>query len=165
MAPTPDPAPPTRETANLPIPPPFLYFIPFLIGVLLHHLVGGDRIPASALGPARIAGAVLVAIGLAINISAWVAFHRVRTPVMPTRPTTAIATTGPYRFTRNPLYLSLAIIYLGAALLLGYLWPLLFLPLAVALITRLVITREEGYLEGKFGTEYARYRDSVRRWL
>jgi protein-S-isoprenylcysteine O-methyltransferase Ste14 len=165
MAPTHDPAPPSRDTANLPIPPPFLYFIPFLIGILLHHLVGGDRIPASALPVARIAGAILAAIGLAINVSAWIAFHRVRTPVMPTRPTTAIATTGPYRFTRNPLYLSLAIIHLGAALLLGYLWPLLFLPLAVALISRLVIAREEAYLEGKFGAEYTRYRDSVRRWL
>jgi len=156
---------PARDTANLPIPPPLLYLIPFLIGILVHHLVGGDRIPASALPAARIAGAVFVAIGLAINVSAWIAFHRVRTPVMPTRPTTAIATTGPYRFTRNPLYLSLAVIHLGATLLLGYLWPLLFLPLAVALISRLVIEREEGYLEGKFGAEYARYRGSVRRWL
>ena len=157
--------PPTRDTPNLPVLPPLLYFIPFLIGVLLHHLIGGDRIPTSALAAARLAGASLVATGLAINISAWAAFHRVRTPVMPTRPTTAIAKSGPYRFTRNPLYLSLAIIYLGAALLLGYLWPLLFLPFAVVLITRLVIAREEVYLEGKFGAEYARYRDSVRRWL
>jgi len=156
---------PASDTAHLPIPPPLLYFIPFLIGILLHHLVGGDRVPASALPAARIAGAVFIAIGLAINVSAWIAFHRVRTPVMPTRPTTAIATTGPYRFTRNPLYLSLAVIYLGAALLLGYLWPVLFLPLAVVLIARLVIAREETYLEGKFGAEYASYRDSVRRWF
>ena len=156
---------PERDTANLPIPPPLLYFIPFLIGVLLHHLIGGDRIPPSALSAARLAGAVLAAAGLAINVSAWIAFHRARTPVMPTRPTTAIATTGPYRFTRNPLYLSLAIIYAAAALLLGYLWPLVFLPLAVILISRLVIAREERYLEGKFGDEYARYRSSVRRWL
>ncbi len=153
------------DTANLPIPPPLFYIIPFLIGVLLHHLVGGDRIPAPALAAARLAGALLAAIGLAINVSAWIAFHRVRTPVMPTRPTTAIATSGPYKFTRNPLYLSLAIIYFGAALLLGYLWPLFFLPLAVRLISRLVIAREEIYLEGKFGAEYARYRGSARRWL
>ena len=110
-------------------------------------------------------GGLLVTIGLAINVSAWIAFHRARTPVLPTRPTTAIVIRGPYRFTRNPLYLSLAIIHAGAALLLGYLWPLLFLPLAAALISRLVIAREEVYLEGKFGAEYARYRDSVRRWL
>jgi len=156
---------PNRDTANPPILPPLLYFIPFLVGVLLHHLVDGDRVPASALPTARLAGALFVAIGLAINVSAWIAFHRVRTPVTPTKPTTAIAISGPYRSTRNPFYLSLAVIYFGAALLLGYLWPLLFLPLAVVLISRLVIAREETYLEGKFGAEYARYRDSVRRWL
>jgi protein-S-isoprenylcysteine O-methyltransferase Ste14 len=165
MPPNRDLAPPARDTANLPIPPPLLYFIPFLIGVLLHHLVGGDRVPATALPAARLAGALLVAIGVAINVSAWIAFHRARTPVMPTKSTTAIAVSGPYRFTRNPLYLSLAVIYLGAALLLGYLWPVLFLPLAVVLIARLVIAREETYLEGKFGAEYASYRDSVRRWF
>jgi len=156
---------PTRDTPNLPVLPPFLYFIPFFAGVLLHHVVGGDRIPASALAAARGTGGILVAIGIAINVSAWIAFHQARTPVMPTKPTTAIVIRGPYRFTRNPLYLSLALIYLGAALLLGYLWPLVFLPLAVFLISRLVIAREEAYLEGKFGDEYARYRNSVRRWL
>ena len=156
---------PPRDTVGLPVPPPLLYFVPFLVGVLLHHLVGGDRIPGSALAAARLLGGAFIAAGLAINVSAWIAFHRARTPVMPTRPTTAVVNDGPYRFTRNPLYLSLAIVYVGAALLLSYLWPLLFLPLAVVLIARLVIDREEAYLERKFGGEYTRYRAAVRRWL
>ncbi|SRR5216117_3876374 len=157
--------PPARDTANLPVSPPLLYLVPFLAGVLVHHVAAGDRIPPSTLTAARILGGVLVAIGLAINVSAWIAFHRARTPVLPTRPTTAIVVGGPYRFTRNPLYLSLAVIYAGVVLLLGYLWPLVFLPLALVLISRLVIAREELYLARKFGPEYAQYRDSVRRWL
>ena len=156
---------PAADTPKLPILPPYLYFIPFLAGVLLHHTVGGDRIPTSALPVARPLGWFLVALGVAINVSAWIAFLRARTPVLPTRPTTAIVTSGPYKFTRNPLYLSLAIVYLGMPLLLGYAWPYIFFPLVPFLVARLVISREESYLVRKFGVEYARYRDSVRRWL
>jgi protein-S-isoprenylcysteine O-methyltransferase Ste14 len=54
---------------------------------------------------------------------------------------------------------------LGVALLLGYFWPLIFFPVAVFLVDRSIIPREEQYLEGKFGAEYTRYRDSVRRWI
>jgi protein-S-isoprenylcysteine O-methyltransferase Ste14 len=156
---------PAADTSNLPVPPPFLYFIPFLAGGVLHHTVGGDRIPAPMLPAARLLGWILVALGVAINASAWIAFHRARTPVIPTRPTTAIVASGPYKFTRNPLYLSLAIVYLGTPLLLGYAWPYIFFPLVPFLVARLVIRREESYLERKFGAEYTRYRDSVRRWL
>lgn len=156
---------PGPDTPNLPVPPPFLYFIPFLAGVALHHTVGGDRIPASMLPAARLVGWSLVALGVAINVSAWIVFLRARTPVLPTRPTTAIVTSGPYKFTRNPLYLSLAIVYLGMPLLLGYAWPYIFFPIIPFLVARLVIRREESYLVRKFGAEYTRYRDSVRRWL
>jgi protein-S-isoprenylcysteine O-methyltransferase Ste14 len=156
---------PVADTPKLPILPPYLYFIPFLAGILLHHTVGGDRIPASLLPTARLVGWILATVGVAINVSAWIVFLRARTPVLPTRPTTAIVTSGPYRFTRNPLYLSLAIVYLGVPLLLGYAWPYVFFPLIPFLVERLVIRREESYLARKFGAEYTRYRDSVRRWL
>ena len=150
---------------NLPILPPFAYFLPFLAGVALHHIVGGDRFLGAWLPTTRLLGWVLVAVGAAINISGWLAFRRAGTPVFPGRPTTAIVTDGPYRFTRNPLYLSLAIAYLGVGLLLGYFWPLIFFPVAVFLVARFIIPREEQYLERKFGAGYARYRGSVRRWL
>ncbi len=160
-----DEADTSRDTAGIPIPPPFIYLIPFLAGVWLHHTVGGDAIPEVARRPAWVAGWALVVLGVAINASAWVAFLRAKTPVLPTRPTTAIVTGGPYRFTRNPLYLSLALIYAGVPLVQGYLWPYLFLPLVLFLIVRLVIEREERYLERKFGSDYTRYRDAVRRWI
>ena len=150
---------------KLPILPPFAYFLPFLAGVALHHIVGADRIPRAWVPPMRLLGCALIAVGAAINISGWLAFHRAGTPVFPHKPTIAIVKDGPYRFTRNPLYLSLAIAYLGVALLLGYFWPLIFFPVAVFLVDRSIIPREEQYLEGKFGAEYTRYRDSVRRWI
>jgi protein-S-isoprenylcysteine O-methyltransferase Ste14 len=59
----------------------------------------------------------------------------------------------------------LALIYAGVPLVQGYLWPYLFLPLVLFLIVRLVIEREERYLERKFGSDYTRYRDAVRRWI
>lgn len=155
----------SKDTADIPIPPPLIYFFPFLVGVLFHHTIGGDTITETARTAARIAGWALVAMGVAINASAWVAFLRAKTPVIPTSPTTTIVTNGPYRFSRNPLYLSLALIYAGLPLLFGYLWPLAFLPLVLFLIVRLVIEREERYLERKFGADYTLYRDAVRRWI
>jgi len=153
------------DTAEIPIPPPLIYVVPFLIGTLLHHTIGGDTIPETVRMTAYHAGTAMVVLGLAINALAWVAMIRAKTPVIPTRPTTAIVTSGPYRFSRNPLYASLALLYAGFPLIFGYLWPYTFLPLVLFLIVRLVIEREERYLERKFGADYTRYRDAVRRWI
>ena len=74
-------------------------------------------------------------------------------------------TSGPFRFTRNPLYISLALVYAGIALTVGSAWALAFLVPVLGIIRYGVIAREERYLEGKFGPEYLRYKQSVRRWL
>ncbi|HEU4764600.1 MAG TPA: isoprenylcysteine carboxylmethyltransferase family protein [Candidatus Eisenbacteria bacterium] len=156
---------PKRDHAGIFVPPPFLYAIPFAAGILLHHTVGGDFLPASATPAARIAGIVLLAAGVLLAISAEFLFVRAGTSAIPIRPTRAIVTGGPYRFTRNPMYLSLAIDYVGLTLVVGYAWPFAGLPLAVLAVDRYAIPREERYLEGKFGDSYRRYRQSVRRWL
>lgn len=155
----------SKDTAHISIPPPLIYVVPFLIGTLLHNTIGGDTIPETVRMTTHRVGTALFVLGLAINAWAWLAFIRAKTPVLPTRPTTAIVTTGPYRFTRNPLYLSLTLLYAGIPLIFGYLWPYPFLPLVLFLIVRLVIEREERYLERKFGSDYTRYRDTVRRWI
>ncbi len=92
-------------------------------------------------------------------------FQRKGTAVEPWKPTTAIVTDGPFRFTRNPAYLGMALLYIAIALLADAFWVLVPLPLALALIDRGVIAREERYLEGKFGAEYTDYRTRVRRWI
>ena len=79
--------------------------------------------------------------------------------------TTTIVDTGPYRFTRNPIYLAMVLGLIGLAIAFNTLW-LLLVPVPFALVTRYgVIAREEAYLDRKFGDVYRRYRSRVRRWL
>ena len=87
------------------------------------------------------------------------------TPLPGNQPTTNIVRTGPYRFSRNPIYLSFFAVQLGIALCIGSIWMVATLIPAAALVSRVVIPREEQYLERRFGQQYTSYRDSVRRWL
>ena len=144
------------------IPPPFLYVVPFIAGLLLHWVLPVPLLPRSIAAPL---GVILVALGLALGASAMISFRRARTSPIPIKPTTAIVATGPYRFTRNPMYVGLAVLYLGLTLWVDSLWPVLFLPVALFTIQRYVIAREERYLEAKFGEEYRRYKARVRRWV
>lgn len=110
-------------------------------------------------------GAVLLVLALLLSLSAFALFWRKHTSVMPQRPTTAIIQSGPFRMTRNPLYLSMTLIYIGVCLVMNTAWPLLLLPLLLLIMHRGVILREERYLEQKFGDEYISYRSRVRRWI
>jgi protein-S-isoprenylcysteine O-methyltransferase Ste14 len=115
--------------------------------------------------PALSIGAVLLVLALVLSLSAFAQFWRKHTSVMPQKPTTAIIQSGPFRITRNPLYLSMILLYVGIALVMNTVWPLLLLPLVLLIMHRGVILREERYLEQKFGDEYISYRSRVRRWL
>jgi protein-S-isoprenylcysteine O-methyltransferase Ste14 len=150
------------DNSGVRFPPPLLYAIPLGIGLLIQRFY-----PVAVL-PRRIAlvpGVILVALGLALAAVAMASFFRARTSPIPIKPTTAIVATGPYRFTRNPMYLGLALLYLGITLWVDTLWPLLFLPLVLFTVQRTVIAREERYLEAKFGEEYQGYKARVRRWI
>jgi protein-S-isoprenylcysteine O-methyltransferase Ste14 len=92
-------------------------------------------------------------------------FRRAGTPVPGNRPTTAIVRTGPYRYSRNPIYLAFSLLQIGIAFWLNSPWLLVTLVPAVALMSFVVIPREEQYLESRFPSDYLPYRDSVRRWL
>ena len=87
------------------------------------------------------------------------------TNVDPYRPATAIVTGGPYRFTRNPIYVGFTLMYVGIFALANALLPILLLPAVQQLMRRGVIEREERYLERKFGDEYLQYKERVRRWI
>ena len=91
-------------------------------------------------------------------------FRRFQTSLRPDRPSTAVVQTGPYRYSRNPMYVAMATVQLGVAILLNNLWILLMLVPAIV-ATSVIIAKEERYLEGQLGTAYTRYRASVRRWL
>ena len=93
------------------------------------------------------------------------ALRRADTPISPHEPTTRLVTEGPFRYTRNPDYLSATIIYAGVASLANALWAILLLPIVLVVTQRGVIEGEELYLERKFGEEYLRYKARVRRWI
>ena len=83
----------------------------------------------------------------------------------PYEPTSAMVTTGPYALSRNPIYVSATVVYVGIAFVVNTLWPIVLLPLGIALLYYGVIAREESYMEKVFGDEYRAYRARVRRWL
>ena len=92
-------------------------------------------------------------------------FLHKRTAIRPDRPATTLAVSGPYSLTRNPMYLSLALLYAGIAILYQSIWALVFLLPVLFIIDRRVIVPEELYLERRFGPTYSHYRSRVRRWI
>lgn len=156
------PVPDSVYQAGVRIPPPLIYSAVFGLGFLLQKFFPIE-VPPSLFS--RIAILFCMAISAVIGIWSFVRFWRARTSPLPIRPTTAIVTTGPYRFTRNPMYLSLALLYAGLALWFAVTWALALLPLAMVIVRYYVIAGEERYLEQKFGQEYLDYKARVRRWL
>ncbi|MBI2504911.1 MAG: isoprenylcysteine carboxylmethyltransferase family protein [Candidatus Latescibacteria bacterium] len=143
-------------------PPPLIYLLPFAAGLWLEQRL---PLPLELGGWAPWLGWPMVATGLLGFVLALMALGRAGTSVNPYKASTVIAAAGIYRFSRNPIYLADTLIYLGAALLCGSGWPLLLLPLALGVVQKGVIAREEAYLERKFGADYLNYKTRVRRWL
>lgn len=153
---------PERDSAGVVAPPPLIYLGGLAVGFGLEALLPGASLPGAV---QWILGGALVVAGAVLLASFNTLFHRTGTAVEPWKPTTAIVTTGPYRITRNPAYLGMALVYVGIAVLSQALWVLVPLPFVLAVINNGVIRREERYLERKFGQEYLDYRRRVRRWL
>ncbi len=151
-----------RGTAGVIAPPPLIYLGFLALGVALDYLwpaglaTGGARYPA---------GLALFVLGGAIFAFALRQLRRAGTSLEPRKPTTAVVTGGPYRLSRNPIYVALSLAYLGLAVAADSPWAAALLVPALAVMHYGVIAREDRYLEGKFGDEYLRYKASVRRWL
>jgi protein-S-isoprenylcysteine O-methyltransferase Ste14 len=153
--------PPDRPAIR--VSPPGLLVGLLLIGALLHYFAWSVALlPPVA---ARVIGIVLVIGSRIFAQYARHAFRRVDTNVLPTQPTTALATDGPYRYTRNPIYLSHLVLYVGAALLVNGTAPLLLLPLLAVGLHWGVVRPEEQYLQRKFGQAYSTYCARVPRWF
>jgi protein-S-isoprenylcysteine O-methyltransferase Ste14 len=110
-------------------------------------------------------GVLFVLASFPIAITALRALRQAKTTFDTMKPTTAIVTSGPFRYSRNPLYVSLTLLYLGVSLLINSLWIVLLVIPLLGVIQRGVIAREEVYLERKFGEEYLNYKSRVRRWV
>ena len=151
-----------RDVAGVIAPPPLIYLGGLGIGFLLEGLLPGGSFPDHV---NYVAGGLLLALGLGL-LTWWLSsFRRAETPVPTREPTKALVTDGPYRLTRNPAYLSFAVVYAGIALLADAPWVLLPLPLVLLVMDRGVIAREERYLRRRFGEEYAALTGRSRRWI
>jgi protein-S-isoprenylcysteine O-methyltransferase Ste14 len=153
----------TPEVANLGLArPPLVYLVSIAIGSLLEFVWPLGFLPhalAVALGILLVVAAVILFIGSVGK------FRAAGTPVPGNKPTTAIVRSGPYRFSRNPIYLAFTLLHLGIAMWINSLWLIATLVASAGIMAWVVIPREEQYLERRFGAEYLAYKKSVRRWV
>jgi|SRR5262245_30790875 len=153
----------TTDTANVTIKPTIAWPVAVLAGLALDWLMPLPFIPAAV--PALWLGALVFVLALALFAWAIATVTRAGSNVPTDRPTTTIVDTGPYRFTRNPIYLAMVLGLIGLAIAFNSFWLLLMLVLFALIIHYGVIAREEAYLERKFGDVYRGYCARVRRWL
>jgi len=159
----PDPAGPAADAANLGIVrPPLVYLGSIAIGVVLHIAWPISLLPG---GASPRFGAPVVLLAIALFLLATRTFRVAGTPIPGNQPTTTIVRTGPYRFSRNPIYLAFSLLQFGIAMWVNSPWLLLTLFAAVTVMALVVIPREERYLEARFPADYSSYKASVRRWL
>lgn len=151
------------DHAQIVLNPFLIYILLGLLAVLLQKILPLPGVLIGALP--RIIVAAIMAINLIIGLAASKRMLTAKTSLNPHRPTTTLVLAGPFRFTRNPLYLGLTVFYAGLMLVFELTWGLLLLPIVVWLITVWVIVPEERYLEQKFGMEYKNYKSRVRRWI
>jgi protein-S-isoprenylcysteine O-methyltransferase Ste14 len=152
------------DTPRILAPPPLLFFACLLAGWLLGLLWPFQ--PFEIGFAARlIAGSVLYGVALVLAVSALLIMHRHQTPAEPWKPTTQIVNTGPFRFTRNPIYVALVLVLAAIAIQTASGWLMLFVPVLFLLLDRGVVRAEERYLSTKFGEDYLAYMRQVRRWI
>ena|SRR2546428_6385080 len=155
-------AEPERDSPGVIALPPLLYFVILVLGVALDFLFPLHPFPGR---PTRILGALLVIASIALAIWGRRTMSAAGTNINPREPALVLVTNGPFRFSRNPLYLALTGMYAGVALLINGLWTLI-LVVPLLIVTQVgIVQREERYLERKFGEEYRAYRSRVRRWI
>jgi protein-S-isoprenylcysteine O-methyltransferase Ste14 len=152
-----------KDRAGVIAPPPLIYLSGILIGLALNRWLW--PYPIFGVAAWRWSGLVLVLAGLALIIAGRRAMLAAETNINPFKPTTSIVSSGPFGFTRNPLYLAMTLAYVGLSLVVNTWWCFVLLVPVLLLIHLGVVAREERYLERKFGDSYRQYRARVRRYL
>ncbi|HEU4828103.1 MAG TPA: isoprenylcysteine carboxylmethyltransferase family protein [Gemmatimonadales bacterium] len=155
-----------RDAARVRVLPPGVPLITILLGQVLQRF--WPIAPSLELAPLvryGVGGSVVLGAVLGIGFRAVRTMRRTGQDENPWKPTPSLIETGPYRFTRNPMYLQLVIICIGFAIILQNAWILLLTPLAALVLQELAIRPEEAYLERKFGETYLAYKRRVRRWI
>ncbi|WP_339713079.1 isoprenylcysteine carboxylmethyltransferase family protein [uncultured Sneathiella sp.] len=150
------------DHAGVRIPPPLCFFTFLAVGILANSAWVEGRLAANYL---TISGALIAAASFVYLVLAAQKHRSAGSNVEPWKPTTTIISDGAYKYSRNPIYLAMAVFYVGAAIAAGSWLALLLLPACLYIIRHYVIAREEAYLEDKFGSEYLDYKKKVRRWI
>ena len=153
----------TIDKPNVLIPPPIPWALAILAGLVVGWLYPLQFVPASI--PRAWVGGGLFVLAVALAVWAVVTIRKAGTQFDVHKPTTAIVENGPYRFTRNPIYLGMFLSQAGIAIGFDDLWVLAMLVPFYFVIRHGVVAREEAYLERKFGAVYRGYKSRVRRWL
>ena len=144
------------DSPGIVVPPPAIYAVGLAAGFTAHHF---DPIGLGARWP----GFLLIASSLVLQVLAFREFRRHRTSVRPDRPSTQLITGGPFRYLRNPLYLSLSAIAVGVAFVVSGVWIAVGAIAAHVALRIWVVPREERYLESRFGDAYRTYKATVPR--
>lgn len=145
--------------------PTLIFLFGLVVGIVAWWLLPGIDLSGMVLLAIRVLGGILMAGWIALGIWSARAMQRAGTIPDLSTPVAALVRDGPYRYSRNPIYLAIALLYLGINLLLSNLWGVILLPLWLAIVNRGVILPEERYLDERFGEAYRAYRKRVRRWL
>lgn len=142
--------------------PPVFFLAGLLIAIGLHF-----KLPLATLiaAPWTWLGLLPLVLGLGITVMAARTFARAGTAIRPFHESSALVTSGMYRYTRNPMYLGMVLVLLGAAVLLGSLTPFAMPPLFALIIQMRFIRHEEAMLQNRFGEQYREFRARVRRWI
>jgi len=153
-----------KDSPGVYIPPPLFYVLTFLAAILLQK-----KIPINDsvfhLQFIKVVGVLFLAISLFFSFTSLRMFFLSKNTLILIKPASSLQTNGIYNISRNPMYVSLALIYLGLTCLIGNWWNILLFPLLFLIIQEYVIKSEEKYLQRAFGIEYSDYQRKVRRWL
>jgi protein-S-isoprenylcysteine O-methyltransferase Ste14 len=153
------------DYADVAVKPPLLFLAAVAIGLLLSFTLPIGPALGSANGRAALVGLIFVVLGFVLAAFSVRTFTRAGADIVPGNPATVLVTHGPYRVTRNPIYIGFILAYFGIAVLATSVWMLLILVPVLIILQKGVVQREEAYLERKFGEAYAKYKTRVPRWL
>ena len=153
-----------QDVAAVRVFPPGVPLLAILIGIGLNYLWPID-VDLPKIWRYSVGGAIVAGAFLCLGLWSVILFRRSGQSENPWKPSPQLVDRGPYRITRNPMYLQMILICIGLAVILGNLWILIMTPLGAWVLQRFAILPEEAYLERKFGAQYLAYKHRVGRWL
>jgi len=146
------------------VPPPLFFVAAFIAAIYLQRYfpLSWGFFGSTA---SNIVGVPVMVVGVLFLLPALYRFAQTKNTLITIRPANALQTTGVYAITRNPMYVSLLLLYLGLSFIIGNWWNILLAPLLILAVQGYIIKREERYLERRFGQAFLDYRSRVRRWI